>query len=126
MHLRTLILVGAAVVVLLTTLWAQESSPSVIEDGKDHWLFEFSVNSGHRVTAKEDVHAIDASCIVALHGVLPSAQPTGILKNWVSPSVVVAKVTVVRPIECNLLVVLEKRGTDWFVIHRYQLPAGTL
>src|SRR5256885_11274641 len=106
MHGRSLILVGATVGLLLTPLWAQESSSPVIGDAKDHWLFEFSLNSGHRVTAKEDVHAIDASCIVTLHSVLPSAQPTGILTNWVSSSVAVAKVSVVRPIECSLLVVL--------------------
>ena len=127
MHRRTLILLGAAVGLVVTTLLAQKSSPPIsVEDGKDHWLFEFSVNSGHRVTATEDVHAIDALCTVALHSVLLKAQPTGIMKNWVSPSVVVANVTVVRPIECSLLVVLEKRGTDWFVIHQYQLPAGAL
>jgi|SRR5215475_6872543 len=123
---RTITLVSSAVCLVVTTLWAQESTSPAILDGKDHWLFEFSMNSGHRVTAKEDVHAIDASCVVALHGVLPKAQPTGILANWVSPSVAVAKVSVVRPIECNLLVVLEKRGANWFVIHTYQFPGGVL
>jgi hypothetical protein len=115
--------------VFVVAVQAQEQpSAKDVTDTKEHWLFEFDVSSDKALGALDDIRAIQALCYAearrdphsARIGKVPSARTGKLVIHWTSPSQTVTKINYVDGVGA-VLFVLEKKDTQWFIVHQYHV-----